>query len=463
MAVTRLLPAPAPPAICIQKIQQTPVCPRISLRASVPVCQAAAPAGARSAPRHPGTPTPRHPGTQHPEQPRQRPAMQRRLCALLLLASHCLGSAAGLFPFGEPDFSYKRSNCKPIPAPMLLCRGIEYQSMRLPNLLGHETVQEVLEQASTWIPLVQKQCHPDTRKFLCSLFAPVCIDDLDEIIQPCHSLCEEVKESCAPVMSAFGFPWPDMLDCSRFPKDNDLCIPLASSDHILPVTREGKSPLQGRPPALTARNHARGPGGAPPNSPQSTRSAPRRCPSPQPPSWGCGAEAGTAPQPPACPQTREQLCRPALELPKPVTGGRGGRPLPAKIGAQAPGWGVSPHHTPPFGLSTFKQKFGSRCDPKSSPCAPLQRLAAEVRGGQVERQRTVGEGAQSVCLSVHRGMEKPPRFPPRVPNATCCSFLPEPDEHCPLHFQHPRSATPARTKTRTITTSWKTSAKMTLP
>lgn len=166
--------------------------------------------------------------------------MQRCLCALLLLASQCMASAAGLFPFGEPDFSYKRSNCKPIPAPMLLCRGIEYQSMRLPNLLGHETVQEVLEQASTWIPLVQKQCHPDTRKFLCSLFAPVCIDDLDEIIQPCHSLCEEVKESCAPVMSAFGFPWPDMLDCSRFPKDNDLCIPLASSDHILPVTREGK-------------------------------------------------------------------------------------------------------------------------------------------------------------------------------------------------------------------------------
>lgn len=174
--------------------------------------------------------------------------MQRRLCALLLLASQCMGSAAGLFPFGEPDFSYKRSNCKPIPAPMLLCRGIEYQSMRLPNLLGHETVQEVLEQASTWIPLVQKQCHPDTRKFLCSLFAPVCIDDLDEIIQPCHSLCEEVKESCAPVMSAFGFPWPDMLDCSRFPKDNDLCIPLASSDHILPVTREGKRGRQRLPP-----------------------------------------------------------------------------------------------------------------------------------------------------------------------------------------------------------------------
>lgn len=357
--------------------------------------------------------------------------MQRRLCALLLLASHCLGSAAGLFPFGEPDFSYKRSNCKPIPAPMLLCRGIEYQSMRLPNLLGHETVQEVLEQASTWIPLVQKQCHPDTRKFLCSLFAPVCIDDLDEIIQPCHSLCEEVKESCAPVMSAFGFPWPDMLDCSRFPKDNDLCIPLASSDHILPVTREGKSPLLPSPRCPTL------------GGPGEPRRAPPRCPSPQPPSWGCGAEAGTAPQPPACPQTSTRAPQ----------AGNGGVLFPQRSALQAPCWGLSPFKQ--------QQKFRVRCDPKSSPCAPLQRLA-EVRGGQVERQRRVGEGAQPVCLSVHRGMEKPPRFPPRVPDATCCSFLPEPDEHCPLRFQHPRSATPARTKTRTITTSWKTSAKMTL-
>lgn len=168
--------------------------------------------------------------------------MQRRalfLC-LLALATPCIGSARGLFLFGQPEFSYKRSNCKPIPTSLQLCRGIEYPNMRLPNLLGHETMQEVLEQAGAWIPLVQKQCHPDTRKFLCSLFAPVCIDDLDETIQPCHSLCEQVKDSCAPVMSAFGFPWPDMLDCSRFPQDNDLCIPPASSEHVLPTPREGK-------------------------------------------------------------------------------------------------------------------------------------------------------------------------------------------------------------------------------
>lgn len=161
---------------------------------------------------------------------------------LLLLAAPCLASTrGGLFLFGQPEFSYKRSNCKPIPASLLLCRGIEYPNMRLPNLLGHETLQEVLEQAGAWIPLVQKQCHPDTRKFLCSLFAPVCIDDLDETIRPCHALCQQVKDSCAPVMSAFGFPWPDMLDCARFPQDNDLCIPPASGEHVLPTPREGKA------------------------------------------------------------------------------------------------------------------------------------------------------------------------------------------------------------------------------
>nr|XP_033796901.1 secreted frizzled-related protein 2 [Geotrypetes seraphini] len=168
--------------------------------------------------------------------------MSRRyypLLVLICLASHCADSARGLFaPFGQPEFSYKRNHCQPIPDTLLLCHGIEYPNMRLPNLLGHESMKEVLQQASSWIPLLQKRCHRDTKKFLCSLFAPVCIDDLDETIQPCRSLCERVKDSCAPVMSAFGFPWPDMLECSRFPQDNDLCIPPASGDHVMPGTRE---------------------------------------------------------------------------------------------------------------------------------------------------------------------------------------------------------------------------------
>ncbi len=151
-----------------------------------------------------------------------------------------LDALHGLYAFDQPELFQKKSNCKPIPANLFLCHDIEYTNMRLPNLLGHETMDEVLQQASSWTPLVQKQCHPDTKKFLCSLFAPVCLDDLDEPIQPCRSLCESVKSGCAPVMAAFGFPWPDMLDCNRFPLDNDLCIPPAGADALVPVTKEGK-------------------------------------------------------------------------------------------------------------------------------------------------------------------------------------------------------------------------------
>ena len=25
-------------------------------------------------------------------------------------------------------------------------------------------------------------------------------------------------------MQAYGFPWPPMLDCDKFPLDNDMCI-----------------------------------------------------------------------------------------------------------------------------------------------------------------------------------------------------------------------------------------------
>ena len=158
---------------------------------------------------------------------------------LWLMTMPCMQAIHGLYNFGQHELFYKKNNCKPIPANLLLCHDIEYTEMRLPNLLGHETMNEVLQQASSWIPLVQKQCHPDTRKFLCSLFAPVCLDDLDEPIQPCRSLCESVKHGCAPVMSAFGFPWPKMLDCERFPLDNDLCIPPAGTDNFTPATKEG--------------------------------------------------------------------------------------------------------------------------------------------------------------------------------------------------------------------------------
>ncbi|NP_001161656.1 secreted frizzled-related protein 1/5 precursor [Saccoglossus kowalevskii] len=111
--------------------------------------------------------------------------------------------------------------CVSIPAGMGLCQNIGYTQMRMPNLLDHDSMGEVQQQAASWVPLVQKGCHPETRLFLCSLFAPVC---LDRPIFPCRSLCEKVRDSCTPVMLEYGFPWPEMLYCDKLPLDNDLCI-----------------------------------------------------------------------------------------------------------------------------------------------------------------------------------------------------------------------------------------------
>ncbi|XP_076849789.1 secreted frizzled-related protein 1-like [Brachyhypopomus gauderio] len=110
--------------------------------------------------------------------------------------------------------------CVSIPDDLRLCHGVGYDSMLLPNLLEHETMAEVKQQAGSWVPLLHKSCHPGTQIFLCSLFAPVC---LERPVYPCRWLCEMVRDGCAPIMESFGFPWPRMLACEQFPQD-EVCI-----------------------------------------------------------------------------------------------------------------------------------------------------------------------------------------------------------------------------------------------
>ncbi|XP_023676033.1 secreted frizzled-related protein 5 [Paramormyrops kingsleyae] len=142
------------------------------------------------------------------------------------------GGAGGVAGGGR--FYARRPQCVDIPADLRLCHSVGYKRMRLPNLLEHESMPEVRQQAGSWVPLLAKRCHGDTQVFLCSLFAPVC---LDRPIYPCRSLCEAVRDSCAPVMETYGFPWPEMLRCDKFPIDNDLCIPMQFSATQTPASK----------------------------------------------------------------------------------------------------------------------------------------------------------------------------------------------------------------------------------
>lgn len=97
--------------------------------------------------------------------------MERGPWLLLVLLALWGDSAAGA-PWGP-------TRCMPIPPAMALCHDIGYTEMRLPNLLDHTTAAEAIQQSVSWLPLLARECHPDARLFLCSLFAPVCLDRYD--------------------------------------------------------------------------------------------------------------------------------------------------------------------------------------------------------------------------------------------------------------------------------------------
>lgn len=177
------------------------------------------------------------------------------LRALLLLAAGLLACGGAseydyvsyqsdLGPYPGGRFYTKPHQCVAIPADLRLCHSVGYDKMVLPNLLDHETMAEVKHQASSWVPLLNKNCHMGTQVFLCSLFAPVC---LDRPVYPCRWLCEAVRDSCEPVMQFFGFFWPEMLKCDQFPQD-DVCIAMTAPNATEVSRPKGKawSELGGR-------------------------------------------------------------------------------------------------------------------------------------------------------------------------------------------------------------------------
>lgn len=68
-------------------------------------------------------------------------------------------------------------------------------------------------------------CASDLPLFLCSLYAPPCMRHREKV-PPCRSLCSRVKIGCESLMNRFGFSWPKMMACERFPEATPatLCL-----------------------------------------------------------------------------------------------------------------------------------------------------------------------------------------------------------------------------------------------
>ncbi|KAL9834141.1 frizzled-10 [Geothlypis trichas] len=138
--------------------------------------------------------------------------------------------------------------CQPIEIPM--CKDIGYNMTRMPNLMGHENQREAAIQLHEFAPLVEYGCHSHLKFFLCSLYAPMCTEQVSTPIPACRVMCEQARLKCSPIMEQFNFKWPDSLDCSKLPKKNDpnyLCMEAPNNGSDEPPRGSSMLPPMFRP------------------------------------------------------------------------------------------------------------------------------------------------------------------------------------------------------------------------
>ncbi|KAJ7345365.1 hypothetical protein JRQ81_001315 [Phrynocephalus forsythii] len=115
--------------------------------------------------------------------------------------------------------------CQEITVPM--CKGIGYNLTYMPNQFNHDTQDEAGLEVHQFWPLVEIQCSPDLKFFLCSMYTPICLLDYAKPLPPCRSVCERAKAGCSPLMRQYGFAWPERMGCDQLPVLGDaerLCM-----------------------------------------------------------------------------------------------------------------------------------------------------------------------------------------------------------------------------------------------
>ncbi len=148
--------------------------------------------------------------------------LSRTLAAVVCLLAMATSDVGG---FRTPPGKFGK--CERITIPM--CMDMRYNMTRMPNLVGHSLQRDAAMQINEFIPLVQIGCSRLLTFFLCSLYAPMCTEQVDEtlVIPACRSMCETVKENCEPILQRFNFKWPGILDCNKLPEKSqagNLCM-----------------------------------------------------------------------------------------------------------------------------------------------------------------------------------------------------------------------------------------------
>ncbi|XP_068736201.1 uncharacterized protein [Montipora capricornis] len=140
-----------------------------------------------------------------------------------------------------PDSS--TGKCERITIP--LCKDLPYNMTMFPNYFNHASQEEAALEVHQFFPLVEMNCAEDLRFFLCSLYAPPCLEHTNHLLPPCRSLCSSVRKGCEPLMKEYGFAWPKSMACEQFPEANGRAICLSRPNKtvqssLLPDSSTGK-------------------------------------------------------------------------------------------------------------------------------------------------------------------------------------------------------------------------------
>ncbi|XP_069504129.1 frizzled-8 [Ambystoma mexicanum] len=175
---------------------------------------------------------------------------------LLLLLSACCPQSFG----AAAAASSKELSCQEITVP--LCRGIGYNHTYMPNQFNHDTQDEAGLEVHQFWPLVEIQCSPDLKFFLCSMYTPICLEDYKKPLPPCRSVCERAKAGCAPLMRQYGFAWPDRMRCDQLPQQGNpdtLCMDYNRTEPGGPAAAAGATTAAPAPPRPAKPSHPQKP------------------------------------------------------------------------------------------------------------------------------------------------------------------------------------------------------------
>ena len=113
--------------------------------------------------------------------------------------------------------------CEVLTIPM--CKNLGYNTTLMPNKLNDTTQKDAALAIDKYSPFVKAGCSPMLQLFLCSMYAPACVNGKE--LPPCRSVCENATARCLVLMKDFGVKLPEKMEsCDLWPSksDNKTCL-----------------------------------------------------------------------------------------------------------------------------------------------------------------------------------------------------------------------------------------------